>query len=221
MDQINRSPQKAARVQPTYTEPATSYPSFNSSPNQKVPEYIDLEGDNNDTIIVQQPDETEIEYAPSGRSRLRVRKPNMSLKALENIENTTPKRSRPKKGGRDPIADLAGVNLTPVVSKRTEIRQEIASKTAAYRNRFFVEKKDLFLPLLPPQHNYVKKLVEKHEQMTPEEIAQLPTINPYKEIETQPRGIKATMKPYQLSGLSFMMYLHRNVCFPPMISDGD
>ncbi|KAL5330229.1 hypothetical protein ACEPPN_003754 [Leptodophora sp. 'Broadleaf-Isolate-01'] len=210
MDQINRSPQKAARVQPTYTEPATSYPSFNSSPNQKVPEYIDLEGDNNDTIIVQQPDETEIEYAPSGRSRLRVRKPNMSLKALENIENTTPKRSRPKKGGRDPIADLAGVNLTPVVSKRTEIRQEIASKTAAYRNRFFVEKKDLFLPLLPPQHNYVKKLVEKHEQMTPEEIAQLPTINPYKEIETQPRGIKATMKPYQLSGLSFMMYLHRN-----------
>ncbi len=77
-----------------------------------------------------------------------------------------------------------------------------------------MEKKDLFLPLLPIEHNYVKKLVEKHERMTPEELAQLPTITPYKEIETQPRGITATMKPYQLSGLSFMMYLHHNVCTP-------
>ncbi|PVH80423.1 hypothetical protein DL98DRAFT_418592 [Cadophora sp. DSE1049] len=132
----------------------------------------------------------------------------MSLKALENTENATPQRSRPKKGNH--LSDLAGVNLTPVVSKRGQIRQEIANKTAAYRNHFFVEKKDLFLPLLPTEHNYVKKLVEKHEQMTPEELAQLPTITPYKEIETQPQGITATMKPYQLSGLSFMMYLHHN-----------
>lgn len=214
MDQINRSPQKTARIQSTYTEPVSTYPSFDPSPKQRIPEYIDLVGDSSDTIIVSQgkqvsPDgEAEIEYAPAKSSRLRARKPNMSLKALENTENATPQRSRPK--NKNTFGDLARVNLTPVVSKRGEIRQEIANKTAAYRNHFFVVKKDLFLPLLPTEHNYVKKLVEKHEQMTPQELAQLPTIIPYKEIETQPRGITATMKPYQLSGLSFMMYLHHN-----------
>ena len=218
MDQINRSPQNVARIQPTYTDPVSTYPSFDPSPKQRASEYIDLVGDNNDTITVSQgkqgsqEDGAEIEYAPVRSSRLRARKPNMSLKALENTENATPQRSRSKKG--NPLSDLAGVNLTPVVSKRGQIRQEIADKTAAYRNHFFVEKKDLFLPLLPIEHNYVKKLVEKHERMTPEELAQLPTITPYKEIETQPRGITATMKPYQLSGLSFMMYLHHNVCTP-------
>lgn len=43
-----------------------------------------------------------------------------------------------------------------------------------------------------------------------EESASLPPIVPYEQLKTQPRGIRATMKPYQLSGLSFMVYLHRN-----------
>jgi SWI/SNF-related matrix-associated actin-dependent regulator of chromatin subfamily A member 5 len=71
------------------------------------------------------------------------------------------------------------------------------------------QKKDFFLPLLP-ENNYVKKLVEKHELLSEVEKASLPVVHPYKEIEKQPRGIKAIMKPYQLSGLSFMVYLHRN-----------
>jgi SWI/SNF-related matrix-associated actin-dependent regulator of chromatin subfamily A member 5 len=100
--------------------------------------------------------------------------------------------------------------MTPVVSDRVAIRQEIATTTAAKRNRFFVEKKDYFLPLLPESHNYVKKLVEKHEARSAEERAADGPAIPYEEIETQPKGIKATMKPYQLSGLSFMMYLYQN-----------
>lgn len=100
--------------------------------------------------------------------------------------------------------------MTPVVSDRIAVRQEIATVTAARRNRFFVEKKDYFLPLLPPGNNYVKRLVEKHEALKPAEKAKMPTVTPYEEIETQPKGIIATMKPYQLSGLSFLVYLHRN-----------
>lgn len=61
-----------------------------------------------------------------------------------------------------------------------------------------------------PHNNYIRKLVEKHELLSADEIAQLPTISPYEEIETQPCGVKATMKPYQLSGLSFLVYLHKN-----------
>jgi SWI/SNF-related matrix-associated actin-dependent regulator of chromatin subfamily A member 5 len=155
----------------------------------------------------------EIEYS-SRRSGLRKPKVNNSLRAQENVY-TTPKRPRPKK--RSALEDLIGGDLTPVVSGRVAIRQEIASVTAAQRDRFLVEKKDFWLPLLP-RNNYVRKLVEKHDELNDAERAKLPSITPYEEIETQPRGIVATMKPYQLSGLSFMVYLHRNVSTPFHIS---
>lgn len=99
---------------------------------------------------------------------------------------------------------------TPQVTNRNAVRQEIASTTAAKRRRFFIEKKDYFLPLLPTEHNHIKKLVEKHAELTPEERAKEPTSVPYEELETQPRGIQAKVKPYQLSGLSFLVYMHRN-----------
>ncbi|KAK2627673.1 hypothetical protein QTJ16_002319 [Diplocarpon rosae] len=208
MDQVNRSPPKATapRAQPQH--PASSYPplQIDTPPNQRS-QYIVRADDKHAGSTLDTPDEEEIEYAKPSRSRLRVRKPNTSLKALENIEK--PPRPSRKKAARDSVTDLTGINVTPVVSKRTAIRQEIATKTAAYRNRFFVEKKDLLLPLLPPQ-NYVKKLVEREDQMTATQLADLPKITPYQEIEKQPEGIVATMKPYQLSGLSFMMYLHHN-----------
>lgn len=203
----------------TYAEAESSYP---PPPEHAQSQYVDLtENDNEDVIEVQGPtqqspaddaetntnDEDEIVYGSSKR-RLRVRKPNASLKAIENGFET-PRRPRPKK--KDALSDLVGahVEFSPVVSNRVAIRQEIASKTAAYRDRFFVEKKEFWLPLLP-QHNYVRKLVAKHNAMSEAERADLPTITPYEEIDTQPRGVKATMKPYQLSGLSFMVYLHRN-----------
>jgi hypothetical protein len=154
-----------------------------------------------------------IEYSARPRRRLRERKQNMSLKAQENSE-TFMDRSRPKKVLSKAVTDLIGadeLSFSPVVSQRVAIRQEIASKTAASRNRFFVDKKEFLLPLLPA-NNYVRKLVEKHDRLTPEELAELPTTIPYEEISSQPRGVLATMKPYQLSGLSFMVYLHRNVC---------
>ncbi|KAH8651625.1 SNF2 family N-terminal domain-containing protein [Tricladium varicosporioides] len=183
--------------------PLTSEPAIDleDSPDPLAKASQEIRDDDDDIIQYENP--------TARRRSLRERKPNRSLKALENGE-VSQKRSR-RKDGRNPIADLIGVDptLTPVVSQRVAIRQEIANKTTTTRNRFFVEKKDLLLPLLPP-NNHVKKLVEEHDQLTPAELAQLPPITPYQEIETQPKGVKATMKPYQLSGLSFMVYLHRN-----------
>lgn len=106
----------------------------------------------------------------------------------------------------DDIDELA---FTPVKTARLAVRHEIASTTAAKRKRFFIEKKDYFLPLLPA-NNHIEKLMEKDEGLTPEERAKDRTSSPYVELERQPRGITATMKRYQLSGLSFLMYLHRN-----------
>jgi len=148
----------------------------------------------------------EIAFTSGRRSGLRQRRPNTSLKALENTEST-PKRSHQKKSA---IEHLVGGNLTPMVSQRVAVRLEIAEKTAASRNQFFIEKSEYWLPLLP-ENNYVRKLVEKHALLSPDEITALPQISEYKELETQPKGIRAVMKPYQLSGLSFMVYLHKNV----------
>ena len=96
-----------------------------------------------------------------------------------------------------------------MVSQRVAIRQEIATHTAANRDRFFVQKKDFWLPLLP-LNNYVRKLVEKDAQLSAEERCKQPATIPYVEIEKQPRGVEAVMKPYQLSGLSFLVYLQKN-----------
>jgi SWI/SNF-related matrix-associated actin-dependent regulator of chromatin subfamily A member 5 len=203
-----------------YAESETSSAPMYTPQSQRYIDLTEIYGadDEEDELQIVQPphksrqDEAVIEYARPSRAGLRVRKPNMSLKATENAFNSVG-RARPKKSNAisDLVgADISGLNLTPVVSKRVAIRQEIASKTAAYRNQFLIDKKDFWLPLLPP-HNYVRKLVEHHEQLSPAEIAKLPTVAPYQEIERQPRGIKATMKPYQLSGLSFMVYLHKNV----------
>ena len=92
----------------------------------------------------------------------------------------------------------------PVIkSERQQIRLNIASTSQVKRESFMIEHKDYFLPLLP-QNNYIKKLVAKDESKT-----QKPAV-PMEILTEQPRGIKATMKPYQLTGLSFLVWLHRN-----------
>jgi SWI/SNF-related matrix-associated actin-dependent regulator of chromatin subfamily A member 5 len=208
-----------------YAESETSSAPMETPASQRFIDLTDndVEDEENDEIRAPQPskpqDEAVIEYAAPSRAGLRARKPNISLKATENAFYSLG-RARPKNKKSNAISDLigadvGGLNLTPVVSKRVAIRQEIASKTAAYRNQFLIDKKDFWLPLLP-YNNYVWKLVENYEQLSAAERATLPTVTPYEEIESQPRGVKAVMKPYQLSGLSFMVYLHRNVTILPI-----
>ncbi|KAF1948900.1 ISWI chromatin-remodeling complex ATPase-like protein ISW2 [Byssothecium circinans] len=83
---------------------------------------------------------------------------------------------------------------------RARLRDDIAQKTKAKANNFFVANQDRFLPLLP-EHNYVSRLVSK-QQVGP--------IVEYESLKQQPEGVTATMKPYQLEGLSFLVHLHNN-----------
>jgi SWI/SNF-related matrix-associated actin-dependent regulator of chromatin subfamily A member 5 len=155
-------------------------------------------------------DEMDIEYSNINGRSLRKRKPNNSLKAQEN--GWSPEKSRRSVADRvtaDVGFDLSQLNFTPVARKRREIRREIANETTGRRNTFLVDKKDFWLPLLP-QNNYISKLIEKYKQMSEDELSKLPSVQPYEELTKQPKGVKATMKSYQLSGLSFMLYLHRN-----------
>ncbi|KAE8859919.1 hypothetical protein PTNB29_07150 [Pyrenophora teres f. teres] len=83
---------------------------------------------------------------------------------------------------------------------RTRLRDEIAKNTKAKANNFLVANKDLFLPLLP-KNNTVAKLVAEGKAQ--------PIVG-YEELTEQPKGVMATMKPYQLSGLSFLVHLYNN-----------
>lgn len=194
--------------------PAMNNPTMNpamrftsDNPPLHMPTYtpIDLTGQ----TYKNQPDEDGegftdgIEYAPrrSGRDR-------RTVVATTYSENTPPSR-RSKQVSN--LSNLIGedFNLTPVVSNRRAIRQEITNQTHAHRDQFLVEQKDLWLPLLPP-HNYINKLLAHRQSLSPAERQNLPVVTPYQELERQPAGVKAVMKPYQLSGLSFLMWLHHN-----------
>ena len=83
---------------------------------------------------------------------------------------------------------------------RSRLRDEIAQQSKAKANNFLVANKQLFLPLLPA-HNYVSKLVAAN---------QTKPIVEYEELTEQPEGVTAIMKPYQLSGLSFLVHLYNN-----------
>ncbi|KAI9683564.1 MAG: hypothetical protein M1829_004867 [Trizodia sp. TS-e1964] len=100
-----------------------------------------------------------------------------------------------------------GSSLPNEVSSRVALRAAIANETIVRRDTFFCVKKEFFLPLLPGD-NYVQKLLEKTGSQPggSEGLA----IQPYKALVDQPAGVRATMKPYQLGGLSFLVYLHHN-----------
>jgi SWI/SNF-related matrix-associated actin-dependent regulator of chromatin subfamily A member 5 len=219
---LHKNDQKL-RMSPIKLNPNTLADSKASTPRKM--QVVDLTEDNHEDIVVVQAsrqespaellntpntngtnDDSEILYG-SPKRHLRVRKPNLSLKATEN--GFVPYKRR-RASTRDRLPAQVVADLSPAVSNRVAIRQEIASQTAAYRDRFLVEKKEFWLPLLP-KNNYVQKLVEKRDAMSEAEQASLPITTPYEEIENQPRGVIANMKPYQLSGLSFMVFLHRNV----------
>ncbi|EOD46208.1 putative iswi chromatin-remodeling complex atpase isw2 protein [Neofusicoccum parvum UCRNP2] len=90
---------------------------------------------------------------------------------------------------------------------RMQVRSGIATHTKAKRDAFLYRHSDYFLPLLPVT-NYVAKLGNHSHG---------PYV-PYVELSQQPEGVDATMKPYQLSGLSFLAHMNENG-MPCMLGD--
>lgn len=157
------------------------------------------------------------------RSHLRL-----SLRAQEN-KTLKRKRKASKVSTRPIVTSDATKPIKPMVkTTRNQVRDSITTGTVVKRNTFLIHHKDLFLPLLPKK-NYITKLIEQQPSEDPEQdilaisdsveslnsaskdnIGSKGSAVPYEDLSQQPRGIAATMKPYQLSGLSFLLYLHRN-----------
>ncbi|KAL8694827.1 MAG: hypothetical protein Q9218_000586 [Villophora microphyllina] len=149
---------------------------------------------------------------------------HQSLRAQGNGDKPSRKKRKNAKS-RKPIVKSDAPKPIAVKTERNQIRDTINTETAGKRDNFFLAHKQLFLPLLPAK-NYIRKLIGQRQlDRQDDDILAvsdtLDTLNtndnkeedlsiPYEPLDEQPRGIKAQMKPYQLSGLSFLVYLHRN-----------
>ncbi|KAI9703890.1 MAG: hypothetical protein M1836_007663 [Candelina mexicana] len=193
----------------------TSSP-FSTPQAKRSHNFVDLDGDE-DKDDGRQSRAGATERLSSAGHSLRPRSTlNLSLKAYENSDKKplAKKRKLMSKAsikrtkayihstGDDSEGEESVIVLQPAQSSRAQLRQDIAAETAARRSRFFVAKKEYFLPLLP-ENNHVQKLVDRLG-------ADAGAIRPYEDLQRQPKGVKATMKPYQLSGLSFLLFLYEN-----------
>ncbi|KAI9731356.1 MAG: hypothetical protein M1834_005261 [Cirrosporium novae-zelandiae] len=101
------------------------------------------------------------------------------------------------------VAALQAGTKTSTV--RIEVRKAIAEKTAVKRANFLIAHSEVFLPLLPSR-NHIQALIEDYREQYP---FGKPVIAKYETV-SQPKGVTAQLKPYQLSGLSFLVFLHKN-----------
>lgn len=93
-----------------------------------------------------------------------------------------------------------------LLTSTCQARNDIALHTKPKRDAFFLAHNDYFLPLLPESNRIVKlQRLKDAENAEHESVAV-----PYVELTAQPAGVMATMKPYQLQGLSFLVYMYEN-----------
>lgn len=109
---------------------------------------------------------------------------HLSLRAQENGDKPVAKKRRSMPTPRRAPKRLPAQRNAFAQTARNEIRDIIATETTAKRARFFVAKKDYFLPLLP-ESNYVQRLVEQRAEKYPgveeREV-------PYQPLSEQPQG---------------------------------
>lgn len=164
---------------------------------------------------VRQEDSSEDELAPSARksrgsARIFAKTEELKMEkrrreqGLDNGQrrSTRDRKSRILESDTRPSPSPAGrrAPAPKLDTARNRLRDDIANQSKVKANNFFIANKDYFLPLLP-RNNYISKLVSRGSAE--------PVVE-YEELKNQPVGVTATMKPYQLSGLSYLVHLYNN-----------
>lgn len=157
-------------------------------------------------VIEVQPRRTSTRQLPARSTRKQVSYARPVKKATKKVisKRKTNKlllsdTNRPKSKSK-PIADTA----------RGRIRQDIFEVTKPKRDAFILANKDYFTPILPETANYIDKLERIHAMTDVTGEGSQPEIVKYKRLTQQPLEVKAVMKPYQLDGLSFLVYMYNN-----------
>ncbi|KAI9821808.1 MAG: hypothetical protein M1827_002390 [Pycnora praestabilis] len=215
----------------TNESPSAASSVFSTPPKRRSHRKVEAEEEEEDEDNSTSPDTALPGRISSAGHSLRPQSSmSLSLRAYENGDKKPPSKKRKltikassktfgakvRSGQQLGDADELSAVAQPVRSSRGQLRHTIATETAVRRSKFFVAKRDYFLPLLP-ENNHIHKLLEKDTEQkgnlnSPNMPARVPkdATQPYEALQNQPKGVKATMKPYQLSGLSFLVYLHKN-----------
>ena len=185
--------------------PFTTQGSTSTSPEnakRKRTSFIDLidDGDDDFQMIPTPPPRQSL----AGHSLRQSQEMSQSIQARENADR--PRKKMRILGKAPQVLNPQKPVLVKPQTERMEVRERIANETAKKRARFFITHKHLFLPLLPEDTTFEKKF----QQLQPEGVEDSDLTVPYEVLSNQPAGIRATMKPYQLLGLSFLVYLQRN-----------
>ena len=109
---------------------------------------------------------------------------HLSLRAQENGDKPVVKKRRVSvrhSSGKKAILKKEAVSQPRTA--RNEVRDIINTETTAKRSKFFIAKKDCFLPLLP-EGNHVQRLIDQHRQ--DDDLEELGV--PYEAFSTQPKG---------------------------------
>ncbi len=117
----------------------------------------------------------------AGHSLRQPKELSLSLRAQENGDKRVSKKRKTTKSRSKPKAIL---QPSAPKTSRQELREYVNTETAGKRAKFFIAKKDLFLPLLP-ESNHIQRLVAQRQRGEKEEKD---LSVPYQIIEHQPIG---------------------------------
>ncbi|KAK6544777.1 hypothetical protein TWF694_001460 [Orbilia ellipsospora] len=124
-----------------------------------------------------------------------------NMSDLGSDEDARPRRKMPSSRSAAPKRSIfeepENEDLT-----RAQIRAALTAETARRRTNFLLTHKSIFQPLVGDS-NYLKKLEDENGSSVEAPV-------PYELLEKQPEEIQAVMKPYQIEGLSWLLWLNKN-----------
>ncbi|KAH8728627.1 SNF2 family N-terminal domain-containing protein [Phaeosphaeriaceae sp. PMI808] len=168
------------------------------------------------TQPIHQLETSEDELAPSvrkprGSARIHIKNEELKMEKRKRDREADDGRRRSTRDKKSRILESDTMPSPPSKQRapppkkldtaRNRLRDDIAHQSKAKANNFLVANKGYFLPLLP-RSNYITKLLAHRQSVKP--------IVDFEELNQQPKGVTATMKPYQLSGLSYLVHLYNN-----------
>lgn len=162
-----------------------------SSPEKRKRSRVIIDLEDEELEVIEPATTPPSRLSSAGHSLRQHKDLHLSLRAQENGDKPVLKKRRvnPSSHKKKPTI---GSTLNAAATTRTarnEIRDSIATETAGKRAKFFVAKKEYFLPLLP-ESNHISKLVEQHGHAQAAKGAD-PDADmtvPYESLETQPKG---------------------------------
>ncbi|KAA1109121.1 hypothetical protein PGT21_033424 [Puccinia graminis f. sp. tritici] len=128
------------------------------------------------------------------------------------VETHKPKstaRPKPKKPKKPPLNSESQAKQDAFQS----LYQTSIDSFRARQRRYLITHRDLFISLLPPdRHRHFEKHIQDRAPYDdiPTDPKSTPNqVSPWKRVP-QPKSIKGELKSYQITGLSFLVYLHSN-----------